>query len=244
MSVPIRELNFAELEPRWRPAAGWPWTLADESPTLADYLPAAQLASCSAYGRLLHPLWEDLAIGEWDSAWPTEEDAPLHRGELDTSFSARGLKWHDLAEDLEIDYVPGMALTEFLPHLPAQRWPRALVGPVDGSLDMERLRHVIALTRKIVDPAECHFAWCEERCFSPQPRAYAAELEAVTELFDGEHTMGSPTVWGDAAGSFLLVTPPHRAFTVLAGPEEWIHELCEHKPLDAERLDPAAVLTR
>ncbi|PIE23294.1 MAG: hypothetical protein CSA62_07810 [Planctomycetota bacterium] len=236
----LSEIDFAELEREFCVAPGWPWDLGEAAASCVRYLGEG----FPVYARMLHPLFEDLSVGDWEQVWEDSEDADYGRGELEESFPARGLKWHDLAEDLDFDYEPGMPLRAFLEHLPKGRWPRALVGPVDGSLDMERLRQVLRLTREQVNPGSCVFGWVPQRCFAETPRAYRGPLESLSELYDGEHTMGAPSFWGDEARSFRFVAPPDRPWTLLAGPAAWIEELCEHKPLDAERLDPGFLLRR
>ena len=110
-----------ELE--WIPAFAGPTLpcVDGSSAVLASDLVPAGLG---AYAKLFHPIHEDLGIADPGLLWEEPWDERYGRGSASESFAARGLKWHDLAEELDLDYGPEFHLTDFLPALPGQRWPR------------------------------------------------------------------------------------------------------------------------
>lgn len=197
-----------------------------------DLLPA----DLQAHARLLHPIHEDLGCADAGLLWEEPWDERYGRGRADSPFAARGLKWHDLAHELDLDFGPGFQLADFLPALPAHRWPRRLVGPEDGDLDVDTVHHLMRLLRPYTGDRPCLHYWPASRSRDGHEQLYEAPLSSLLSLHADPLTRSSPTALWPRDRSWLFLGPPDLPFSLLSGPEALIEDLLRDKPLDGVQI--------
>ncbi len=211
---------------------------------VADFVPA----DSEAFAFLYHPIHEDLSISDWEQPWPHPAPSdPFGRGEPEEVFPARGLKWHDLAEELGLPFGPELGLSALLAAMPARRWPRALVGPEDSGLDRERFSHAMSLFGRHSDgPFFAWYAapWLEQA----EDRLFRFEADHALALMRPALRSKTPSVCfsADPSGGTraFLASPPGLPLSLLAGKRALIEEFVASKALDALEVSIDARIPR
>ncbi len=230
----MRPLETRE-ELEWIPAfcdAALPAMDGSREVLVGDLLPVG----FAAYAKLFHPIHEDLGCEDENLLWTTPWEERYGRGRPDQPFPARALKWHDLAHDLELDYGPGMHLADFLQAMPQGRWPRRLIGPEDGELDVDTVYHLMRLLRPHTGDQDCLCYWPAERCARDQSLLLVAPLSALLTLHADPRSLGSPTGFWPRDRSWLLLSHPELPFSLLAGAGLLLEDLLRDKPLDGIQI--------
>ncbi|MEZ5990328.1 MAG: hypothetical protein R3F30_14650 [Planctomycetota bacterium] len=216
-----------------------------EPPALDDEgrldLDALDLGRFEARARILHPIWEDLSLAGDDAPWDECWDPRWGRGRPRASFPARGLKWHDLAEERGLDFGTATTLADLASTFVGGRWPRRLCGPEDGLLELDCLHHLERLLRPYAgDGCELHYP--ASRTTDGRPRCFEGGPGDALRLLDGPGLTGSPTLWADRGRRWVLLSHPDLAWTLCAGPQALVDDLLVDKPLDGVVLEGVARL--
>ena len=229
----MESMRILETTPEinWIPAfAGPDIPRADGSCVVrvGDLLPAC----FEEQAKLFHPIHEDLGCADPGLLWESPWDERYGRGRAERPFAARGIKWHDLAEELDLDYDAGFHLADFLPGLPHGRWPRRLVGPEDGELDVDTVHHLMRILQPFTADQPCLHYWPAPRSRTGEPLLLQAPLSELLSLHADVRTVGPPTGLWPRDRSWLFLCHPELPFSLLAGPRDLIAMLLRDKPLD------------
>lgn len=169
-----------------------------------------------AYLKLLHPIWENLEVPDFDETWDTWDKAhrgpkpsflspildilwgvgTLQRGSPDHDFPARRIMWRDLATRFGVRMCPTMSARTFTMAFPGGSWPRRLVGPSEGRLEPEDAAVLMSHLRRHTPSDWCWlYFWCLTTRDQTE-RLYRAELSELPDAWVADATLRlSPTRW-------------------------------------------------
>jgi len=218
-------------ELRWIPAFAEPeLTRMDGSRVVlaGDLLPGG----FDAYAKIFHPIHEDLGCEDEELLWEEPWEDRYGRGRADQPFAARGLKWHDLALELDVEFGPGIHLSDFLEALPRGRWPRRLIGPEDGDLDVDTVHHLMRLLGPHTGEAFCLHYWPASRSHEGKDLLIEAPLDSLLSLHADPRAESSPTAFWPRGRAWLLLSHPELPFSLLACSGSLLADLLRDKPLD------------
>jgi len=194
-------------------------------------------AGFNRYLKLLHPIYEDLAVVDkkltWDDVDRAETAARRHemtaeRKRIDAilrssgavtrqrtptdSFVGRRVYWRELAEQWGRIYHPAITDRGFVPSLTS--WPRYLVGPEEGNLEVGQRRILARTLAPLTGDQDCLFWWMT--IFREEPMFTGS----VVELPDAETVQKdrlSPNYVWPRDRSWCICTDYDLCFTLIGG---------------------------
>jgi len=127
-------------------------TSPDTKSTVAHCIPSI----FPSYAKIFHPIYEDLSVQDEKLSWQEDDKdkGPKPKPETETQRlivevlsqaslvygAARPgsrpvrIRWAELAKRFGMPFVPTLSSWSFTRQFPGRRWPRHLIGPVEGNL--------------------------------------------------------------------------------------------------------------
>lgn len=189
-----------------------------------------------AYLKLLHPIWENLEVSDFEETWDAWDKArrgpkpaglasirdivwgvgTLRRGSPDHTYPARRILWRELADRFGVRMRPTISADAFAEVFPGGSWPRRLVGPSEGQLEPEDAAVLAAHLRRHTPVGWC---WLYFWCLTTQDGAQRLFRGDLSELPDAwvahEMLRLSPTRWFPDDLSWSVFTDYDSAETLL-----------------------------
>jgi hypothetical protein len=209
------------------------------------------------YVKLLHPIYEDLSIADkkltWDDVERAERPAKrrnmtdeerrideilnssgrvVRQRTLVGSFIGSRVYWRQLAERWGKVYHPGITDRGMVP--PFTSWPRYLVGPEEGNLDVDQLRILAKALAPLTGDQACFFWWMMVFREEPMYRGHLVELpDAPAAQLD----LRSPNYVWPLDRTWCICTDYDLCFTVIGGTDEVTSALMAETELEVLEID-------
>ena len=215
-----------------------------------------------AYGKLFHRIYIDSTIRNRQLSWNDVTDpsrtevelqvprspsldalcdltkgAKLVRGSPEGDFDGTWLRWSELCARLKLKYHADLNDSTFTRRFPDQSWPRYLVGPDDGTLDLDSCDALVILLGLHAERGPCTFFYSPFAVRKQIPLLFEGVLEDVLSAFDLDEMYGSPTYWWPSDRSWCVCSDPDLTFTLVAGSERLIQEIAGHPEMEAFPID-------
>ena len=189
------------------------------------------------YLKLLHPIYRDLSVIDekltWDDVERAERparrrdmieegkriDSILHPSGAVTrqitpagSFVGRRVYWRELAERWGRIYHPGITDRGLVPSLSS--WPRQLVGPEEGNLEVGQLGILAKALAPLTGEQDCFFWWMT--IFREEPMFKGTLVELPNAPVVQEDHRSPNHVW-PRDRSWCMCTDYDLCFTLIGG---------------------------
>lgn len=189
-----------------------------------------------AYLKLLHPIWENLEVPDFEETWdawdcvqrgPKPADlspmldavwgvGTLQHGSPDHAFPARRILWRDLADRFGVRMRPTISAQAFSEAFPGGSWPRRLVGPSEGHLEPEDAAVLTSHLRRHTPAGWCWLYFWYLTISDGTDRLFRADLsELPAAWLDHEKLHLSPTRWFPDDQSWSVYTDYDGSETLL-----------------------------
>ncbi len=205
-----------------------------------------------SYVKIFHAIYEDQEIAEIGKGWEgfskiSSSDlirtSGAANGSLSDSERPRRISWKGLCEYFDIPFDSSVSVDQFTSLFPDGRWPYALFGPIEGTLDTESCFALISVLREFSRNEKIYFeydsyAWPPD--WNPEKEwgdmFYVGRLE---DLLEGQ-TDGSlnftPTLWWPESHDWVVYSDWDLSYTLIAGSSELSAEIRENETLEALQI--------
>lgn len=213
----------------------------------------------AAYCKVFHPIYEDRSIEDRELTWndvdrqrPRDPNDPIDRalGDATTVYGGEfdpdtigPISWRDLAKRYGLEFHAEMNADSFTRNFPGKSWPRYLMGPAEGNLELDTLKAIVRALATVTEDYEllqpCYFhydliatgSWDGELLFEGK----------LIDVFDSpglEDVNTTPTHWWPKCREWLITSDWDLTFTLIGGSLELINSLVWDSEIDCVRVEP------
>ncbi len=251
-----RLASLAEIE--WIADGVWPST-PETAGSVAHCVPPIY----PAYAKLLHPMYQDLAVQSDDVTWqeteraaPPMTDAPespatramqevigrstLVYGGAEPHSRPVRVRWAQLARRLGVPFVPTLSAWSFTRQFGGGSWPRHLIGPEEGNLAGTNLDALVSVLRRHTAVGRCLFhVWLLATLQWKEDLLFEGSLDQALLFPDGVPGVRlTPTHWFPEDRAWFVCTNYDLTFTLIGGPESLVRDLLDHNELECVPVRP------
>lgn len=188
-----------------------------------------------AYLKLLHPIWENLDIPDfeetwdmWDKAQPKPEGlhpmveifgrATLQRSSPGQPFRRRRISWRSLGRLYGVEMRPTISVDAFTQMFPDGSWPRRLVGPSEGRMAPEAADALAGHLARHTPNGRCRlYFWLLTACDMVDHHFLADLAELPSAWIEDDNLHASPTYWFAEDLSWTVYTDWDSSETLIGG---------------------------
>jgi len=208
----------------------------------------------AAYCKIFHPIYVDSAIKDRGLSWNQAPEAQSRldamsaeirsvlangvfvRGSSDQSVSGEGVTWRELARQLKLVYHPALSEAALRRAFAMEgSWPRYLLGPYEGTLDVQTCEALVDILGPFTGATECFFRYSD--FWKPgEPYLYSGRLDELPALVEAQDGW-SPEYWWLSNQAWCVCTDWDLLFTLVAGPESLIRPCQENCALECIQVE-------
>lgn len=212
-----------------------------------------------AYCKVFHPIYEDHSVKDRNLTWddlnrkrsrnlddPIEKllgDATtIYGGEYDPK-NVMPITWRELADRIGLQFHPELIVSSFTRNFPGSSWPRYLIGPDEGHLEINTLKAIVLSIAKLTSNFEfsqpCYFHYDLIATAS-----YESELlfkGKLLHVFDTpclEDVSTTPTHWWPSDREWFVTSDWDLTFTLIGGSIDLVNSLVWNSEIDCVRVTP------
>ena len=214
-----------------------------ESPTWrGNFVSHALPNTFSAYCKIFHPMYEDKSISDFTITWNDFEKTKPHfpaaewRRKLllerrHLRLRANRVLLRTLAQRYDLTLKPEFSVQSFSKVFPLGSLPRYLVGPHEGTLDVETSAAIVEVLTPFTRAENIFFRF-SDYLMNDLPHLFAGELAEVTTFFEKPQFGGTPEYWWPRDHSWCLCTDWDLTFTLLGGSQPMIASCMRHPAVE------------
>ncbi len=205
-----------------------------------------------AYGKIFHPIYEDLSITDRTITWNDLEDkgdpsdpidiilsnsVTVYGGEYDEA-ALRRLKWSDLAKQRGLlAFHPEINADTFTRNFPGRSWPRYLIGADEGQLDADACQRLVHHIASLYGDVKCFFLYDLISTFDYESDLlFEGTLQDVFAARAVERVNSSPNRWWPEDRRWFIHTDYDLTFTLVGGEIDLIDALVSDEELECVRV--------
>ena len=230
-----------------------------------NYLLRREMSSFEAFCKIFHPIYEDLSIKDqkvsWDEYFRSNEqtsnksepesndpeileivrESTLSRGWPDGPFQSKRIMWRTLTERYGLNFNEDLCTSTFDRIFPKKSWPRYLVGPQEGELDLDSLNLLCDILRVFTTCHKC-FLYSEPwRNRNYEPQVLLGYIQDSLKVVDSGEFYDPPNLWWSADKTWFIETNPDLPYTVAGGSQRFINRIVADSYLEAIEVWPKGV---
>jgi len=147
--------------------------------------------------------------------------------------------WKEVAEVLNVPFVPEINQNWYLRKLETGCWPRLLSGPNDGWLSTEECGELVSILNGFTDGNDCFFRFSEWRFHGQgKPLFFRGTLNELNEFREMSGYKLSPEYWWPPNRTWCVCSDYDHAFTVVGASKELISTLLTSSILECLQVTP------
>ena len=147
--------------------------------------------------------------------------------------------WKEVAEVLNVPFVPEINQNWYLKKLETGCWPRLLSGPNDGWLSTEECGELVSILNGFTDGNDCFFRFSDWRFHGQgRPLFFRGTLNELNEFREMSGYKISPEYWWPPNQNWCVCSDYDHAFTIVGGSKELISTLLTSSILECLQVTP------
>lgn len=200
----------------------------------------------AAYCKLFHPIYTNASVSATAGSWAAADVYPtkIFFGRLvsiSTNYGAHGrrVRWQELADKFGLQFHPEFNKQSLTHVFPDQSWPRSLLGPDEGDLDIFTCQRLVNYLEPYTNGQLCFFHY--DLIATPELEAdkvFSGELDDVLDICNEQVVWGTPTHWWSQDRAWLVCTDWDLEFTLIAGSCGLITQLINDRELECIKVNP------
>jgi hypothetical protein len=199
-----------------------------------------------AYAKVFH--WLDAHYGNIDTPLSPEEQTALHLPQceplrdlvekLRANDGDTRVRWKAVAEALGIPFEAGLSDDWFRAKLETGCWPRYILGPDEGLLDLRELSALSTVLAAGDASIQCFYRLPEMAFIgTDNPLLYEGSL-ADLSAFSTKPSFRNPEYWWPANHEWCVCSDYDLAFTIVGGSSAAIRRVLGDPVLEAIEVQP------
>lgn len=212
-----------------------------------------------AYCKVFHPIYEDRSVKDRELTWndldkkrPRNLDDPIDRvlgdsitvygGEFDPK-NLNGISWRELADRTGLQFHPELTVDSFTRNFPEGSWPRYLIGPGEGYIELDTLKSIVRSIATVTSDFEvsqpCYFHYdLIATATYERDLLFHGKLLDIFDTPDLEDVSTTPTHWWPANREWFVTSEWDLTFTLIGGSIELVNSLIWNSEIDCVRVTP------
>lgn len=212
-----------------------------------------------AYCKVFHPIYEDLSVKDRDITWndlnqklPRNLDDPVEKLLGDSTFiyggeydpeNVKPITWQELADRNGLKFHPELTVNSFTRNFPRSSWPRHLIGPEEGHLELNTLKAIvrsIAISTsdfELSQPCYFHYDLTATNNYE-SALLFEGRLLQIFNTPDLDDVSTTPTDWWPADRKWFVASDWDLTFTLIGGSIDLVNSLIWNSEIDCVRVTP------
>ena len=147
--------------------------------------------------------------------------------------------WKEVAEVLNVPFIPQINQKWYLGKLEEGCWPRFLSGPSDGWLCEEECGELVSVLNECTDGNDCFFRFSEWLLYGQgKPLFFRGSLDELNEFRKTSGYKIGPEYWWPRSRNWCVCSDYDHTFTIVGGSKELISTLLTNDILECLEVTP------
>ena len=210
------------------------------------------ILSFESYCKILHPIFIDDSIKDQSITWnDVKKDSAVEqksqidkllpqenliRGWSENATKGHRILWKELAVQCGIQFDARITDESFTKTFPTRSWPRYLLGPQEGSIDIKTVQALIQNLSVFTVNKDCYFYYMPLTAADCNQHLFKGKLNEIHHLFSDKCIGGAPTYWWGEDRAWCVNTSYDSTFTVVSGSRLLVDQVLNNACLECIQI--------